>query len=401
MSELLIRPNASDVPLLRRVLGPEALANGSAPDRLVVDAHVAARRPEVRHLAERSGTGLLIDPQTHFLQDHQPATDPWTDLPYARADQLDQSDFAPAFVEELVRAAVQAQVDLGATQIIAPYVHIGHRRQDWRLVQARLWSATRRVLDDNHITLPVLGLLSLDWRAQDGLFADNPGSDLGRALRDLAPTEVAVAASAVTKTRDPEGRIESMLSLVSYLARLAPVLAWQQGLLGELCVAAGAAGYETGIGTRETYDVSPSLAARRRYGHTSPRQARPVYIRPLQRSIPKASVTALAENPRLWPFILCHDEQCCEPDGRTMLSDARQHAVVARKRALQALEAIPDPQWRWRYLATRTGEGAALAARINRIAATDPRVTNVPPAPLVAAQAITERRAARRARTTA
>lgn len=401
MSELLIRPNAADVPLLRRALGPQALASGFAPDRLVVDAHVAARRPEVRRLAEQAGIGLLIDPQTHFLQDHQPAADPWTDLPYARAAQLNQSDFDPVFVEDLVRGAIQTQIELGATQIIAPYVHIGHRRQDWRQIQARIWRTTRRVLDENQITLPAVAVLSLDWKVLTGVFDADAGSDLGRSLRDLAPADIAVAASSLTKGRDPEDRIESMLALIAQLSHLAPVLAWQQGVLGELCVAAGAAGYETGIGARETYDVSGSLAARRRYGQPSNHGARPVYVRPLQRSIPKTSVIALSENPRLWPFLICHDEQCCEPDGRTMLADARQHAITARKRALHALDVIPDPQWQWRYLATRAREGSNLTARINRVAATDPRVRKVATGPLDAAHSVAERRAARRVRTTA
>lgn len=401
MSELLIRPNAADVPLLRRLLGPQALQSGTAPDRVVVDAHVAARRPEVRRLAEQSGTRLLIDPQTHFLQDHQPLADPWTSLPYAHAPKFDERDFSPAFVDELVQRCVQAQLELGATQIVAPYVHIGHRGQDWRATQSRMWRMTRRFLDGSHIALPTVAVLSLDWKAQAAIFDDAAGIDLRRALRDLGPGDIAIAASSVTKAREPENRIESLLTLIAQLSRLAPVLAWQQGVLGELCVAAGAAGYETGIGTREAYDVSAALAARRRYGDRSGRGARPVYVRPLQRSIPKTSITALAESPRLWPLVMCHDEQCCEPDGHTMLNDARQHAVISRKRALEALDLIPDPQWRWRYFATRTQQGADLAARINRIVATDTRVREVASGPLAAAQTIAGRRATRRGRITA
>lgn len=401
MSQLLIRPNATDVPLLRRLLAPDALRAGFAPDRLVVDAHVAIRKPEVRHLAEQAGIGLLIDPQTYFLQDRQSLADPWVSLPFASSEQLSEFDFNSAFVDNLVRECVEAQVRFGATQIVAPYIHIGHRRQDWRAVQSRIWSTTRQFLDDTHVALPVLAVLSLDWKVQVDVFDGSIGTELRRSLRDLGPVEIALGVSSVTKGKDPAERIEQMLTLIGTLSRTSPVIAWQQGVLGELCVAGDAAGYETGIGTREAYDVSAVLASHRKYGASSPRSARPVYIRPLQRSIPKSSVAALAEIPRIWPLIFCHDDQCCEPEGRTMLADARHHAVIARKRALQSLDIIPNSEWQWRHLANRAERGVELAARINRIGTSDPRVKNVPSGPLVAAQTVARRRAVRRIQATA
>jgi hypothetical protein len=69
-----------------------------------------------------------------------------------------------------------------------------------------------------------------------------------RALVDLNPREVALAVSKVDQGAHPDERATELVMLIERLASDYPVLLWQQGKLGELAVAVGARGYETGVG---------------------------------------------------------------------------------------------------------------------------------------------------------
>lgn len=94
-------------------------------------------------------------------------------------------------------------------------------------------------------------MLALGWRELDR--ARWPvGLSLLRAClqRELRPGELALAASRVDAGVRPAERISAYAAVIGRMRRHWPVLAWQQGTLGEVAVAAGAAGYECGIGWR-------------------------------------------------------------------------------------------------------------------------------------------------------
>ena len=98
-----------------------------------------------------------------------------------------------------------------------------------------------------------------------------------RALADLAPREVALAASKIDDGAHPDERAMDLILMVEQLRRDHSVILWQQGRLGELGIAAGAHGYETGIGWHERCDLlSPTsgprvpTAASRRPSRTRP-----------------------------------------------------------------------------------------------------------------------------------
>jgi len=157
-----------------------------------------------------------------------------------------------------------------------------------------------------------------------------------------------------------------------------PVIAWQQGTLGELAVLAGARGYETGIGWRERCDLNKSMA-----GLRDPRgdggNARPVYCQALRRSIPKKTLIHLSSNQRLTAELTCPDSRCC-PDGRqSLLADARAHAVAARQRSLRALTAPDQESWRWHQLAQEARSGTRLVERLNTFTARTPGVAKISP----------------------
>jgi hypothetical protein len=75
----------------------------------------------------------------------------------------------------------------------------------------------------------------------------------------------------------PDQRLVTFMAVLRRIKRRFPVIAWQQGVLGEAAVAAGAIGYETGLGWRERCDLQGAMSAHRQppSGNFG---ARPVYI---------------------------------------------------------------------------------------------------------------------------
>lgn len=399
MAELIVRVGAQDVALLRRTFG----LGGSAPapwtpPRVVVDAHVPLITDDLAHIARRAGVPFLVDPQTYFVQDRQHAGFAWTRLPYAAAEELSPDDLSTDLaVDHMVVTCIDHQLAAQATSIIAPYLHIERRDSGWIDVQARLWRATRQHLDREGIALDVIAVLALGWRLLHPIQGRAAISPMRRALQDLAPAEVAVAASRVHQGVRPDERLVELLMLVRRLGQQWPVLAWQQGLLGEACVAAGATGYETGIGWRERCDLQAAKSQHRSPpspdGHPS---ARPVYVDVLKRSIPKKSLQRLRGRRGVWSRLLCTETDCCPPAGEGLLADARQHSINGRARALAALSQAHAPHWQWNHLANEAASGLTVAGLINAVAQRDPEIAKVDTAALNAIHTVAEHQRTRR-----
>ena len=54
------------------------------PNRVVIDAHTAVSAPRISAAARHAGMPFLIDPETYFLQDLDPASDKTAQLPFVR-----------------------------------------------------------------------------------------------------------------------------------------------------------------------------------------------------------------------------------------------------------------------------------------------------------------------------
>jgi len=393
MAQLLIRAGSQDTALLRRVFGLDG-GRGAAwrPDRLVVDAHVPGQTDDLAMLARRAGIPLLVDPQTYYLQDHQHPDDLWARLPFAAAESLSAADLSVRHrQDQLVADCVRYQISAGATAIIPPYVHLEHAGDDYIAVQAALWRRTAVYLSDQQIELPVVAVVALGWRLLDQTIGKRALAPLWNALTALDPDEVAVAASKVHLGARPFDRLNELVVLIQQLSRHYPVLAWQQGLLGEACVAAGATGYETGIARREHCDVPTSKSDRRAPYQPGPRSARPVYVRRLGRAIPKNTVRQLRKHRSLWVQVLCDEPRCC-PAGDQVLGDARQHAIVSRARDLAELSTVQRESWRWARLADRSRAGLQLASKINVLAGQTPTVSRINLGALTAIHVVADRR---------
>jgi hypothetical protein len=396
VGELLARFGAGDERLLERVLARSSTAETfRGPDRVVVDAHVAARRSGFAELARQAGVPLLVDPQTHYLQDVQYPDFPWACLPFGDANLNTPSDLSSSIRQDrLVATCVDFQLSCGATAVIPPYVHVERASDGWLDVQAGLWRRTRNHLDGQNLTLPVVPVLAVGWRLLDPSNWPEGIDRLQAPLAELAPEQIAIAASKVDQGRHADQRLQGLISTIRHLRRRAPVLAWQQGALGEAAVAGGAIGYETGLGWRERCDLGVAMSQYR-----APRPsdggfgARPVYVATLARSIPKPSVRALQGTP-VSPHLVCLDFDCCPDAAASLLGDARAHALQSRTRRLGELGSIANSAWRWNWLAENSQRGIDLGTRINRLARTDrfPSIARIDLGALHATHAVAEYR---------
>jgi hypothetical protein len=369
--DLLIRPTGLDAALMTRFLTPlstRTWADLVVRPRLVLDAVTAARLPKFAATARVAGVPLLVDPNTYYLQDQQHPTDPWAALPFARAGVMTVADLTRAVEREIVEAAIDFQIRRGATHLIAPYVHIKTANDGWVDKQIGLYRTTRAVLDERGIALPTVAVLDLSWRLLDQVAWTQVLIPVLTAIEAAGFDEIALAGSNVDGGVRPEDRVATLLASVRRAGRVAPVIAWNQGLLGELCVAVGAVGYSTGIGWREKWDASTYMRDRRTTREPGPRTPRPVYIDKLGRSIPKKSIQQLVDRRGIAPDLPCPPGRCCPTGASGLLEDSRWHTLYARVASLRQLTDT-DPAFRWSHLRTRAEAGLDLARRINTVAA--------------------------------
>jgi hypothetical protein len=371
MAELLVRFSGPGAALLERVAGPRR-PPGPGLTRVVLDAHTASRDSRIAMAARRLGLPVLIDPQTFYLQDHQHPADPWALLPFGSPHASQVADLmSPARQDQLVADCLEFQLDAGATSLIPPYVHIDRAGDGWADVQANLFRRTRRYLDQQDIHLPLTAIVAVSWRLTGRISWHSTLDHVLAAVNALAPAEVALAASKIDQGVHPDRRLAQLYAAIDLISNRHgyPTVAWNQGILGEAAVAAGAIGYETGIGWRERCDIRARMSNHHYpHDHDSGFGPRPVYIAAAGRSLPKRSVNALLTDSVVGPRLICTDFACC-PTGREVLrGDARAHAITARARRLALLAANAHPRWAWTHLAQHAEQGLNLAERINILA---------------------------------
>ncbi|HEX8079614.1 MAG TPA: hypothetical protein VF557_05355 [Jatrophihabitans sp.] len=389
MAELVIRVSGQDAALISRVYGAGgAPVARQRPDRLVVDAHVAATHPEIAATARRAGVPFLVDPLTHYLQDVQHPADPWAKLSFANERAHTPADLAAAPRQErLVEECLSFQIDHGATTLIAPYAHIERADDGWVDIQRRLLAQTRRFLDRNNVRIPVMAVFGLGWRLLDRVTWPSVLNPLLEASALLGPVPVALAAAKVDQGVHPERRLADLLATIGQISSRHPVIAWNQGALGEACVVGGAIGYEVGIGWRERCDLRSASAAHR-LPPSGGGGARPVYVASVRRSIPKPSLRVLMRDRVLLPHLACTHLPCCPTGHSALLGDARAHTIAARARTLAELDAADTLAWKWQLLTQISERGLQVADRINIASRLHDAVSRIDTAALVATYAV-------------
>lgn len=359
-TELIVRAGYNDHEAVSDLLTPGPRSLDSAPppiDRLLVDATTASRRPEFADTAQRAGMPLLVDPLTHLSQVQLQPDDKWRDLPYAKAPN------GEAALERLVDEVVTFQLEQKATMVIPPYFFSSRPGDEWWHRSAAGLRLTARLLDREHIDLPIAPVVCVQLQH---LFADDAAEDLasyGEILKELQPEFIALCVSPVGSGDEGVSKMTSLFRAHEYFQHYGDVVAWRQGVYGPALVAAGARAYETGIATGEQCNIRGSLRSR-----TQPkpekRSGGPSYgilVETWGRSVSTKIADVLVADDAVRARTTCMDETCC-PDGHSStVSNRRGHAVRTRARYLRNMRQQPR---RWRlYDVERTAEEALTLAQ--------------------------------------
>lgn len=336
MPELMIRPSHNDHRVVRSLLSGSFDGAGPPIGGLVLDAPLAAREAAYRHHASTAGVALLIDPLTHLAQSAQPAEDSWARLRLAPTRALSPAELQTGSGEmrTLVMRTVDFQIDHGATAVIPPYVMLGNVGDGWLDAQIALLDATAGYLLSSGFTLPIWCVLALSWRLLSRQTWPAVLSPLLCAAGRLEPAYIGLAATKVTDGVRPAERLAALLAVSAHVGRTHAVLGWRQGRVGEAMVADGAAGYETGIGWRETCDLRADM--RSRQSAASGGGYRPRYVASIRRGV-DPRVLSRQSATVMWSGTCCVQTMAVAPTVEKHCSVTRGHTpcgVVPARSAL-------------------------------------------------------------------
>jgi hypothetical protein len=368
MAALTIRPDFNDHLVVADLLAPRAAGLGTLSprpiDRLIVDATTAHRRPQFASAAAGAGIPLLVDPMTHLLGAH-PA-DSFSKLPYGCILPSDLETRAGR--TRLIEQATRFQVEQGASTVIPPYLHLPSPSSPRVETQLLLLEETAGYMTREGLHLPALPVLAVSR----GRFAArrhwSAGLDiLLTAAEQLHPAEVMLAFSGSRATTF-EHCIQLMTTIM-HVAQHVPVSISRPGMHAQAMIAAGAIGYETGIGWREWCDLPAQLRDHRRPAAAAPvGGARGPYVDVLQRSIHSRAFNTLLTDRPLRGRLICPDSSCCPNGVQDMVSDHRRHTVHSRAHQLRRLEAMPRATWRLRDVVAQAEQAATVAAHVHKFA---------------------------------
>ncbi len=359
MGELLIRAGYNDHEEIGSLLTPGAATALRPPpiQRLVADVQIAAQRPVLADDAERASIPYLVDPLTPFLQAEIDPASTWVrKVDFGVSEALLVSDFSDARISQVVATVVETQVTLGATAIIPPYLFADSPDDPLFAVSLRMLQATARYMRHNDVNLPLVPLFC----GNRSSFCDptkwNRGIDrFIAAAADLGPQSLAVCFSPLGDAKTSyKTAMLALGAMGRFTATGIPVLAWRQGMLGPTMVAAGAAGYECGIGVRERANVRGDITSAKpkpkkdRSGGPPPKM---IYIEGLGRSVKTDIAAALLGDVRMRAELLCEDEHCCPHSVTSMLTNYKRHTVLSRARRLEAMNQMPRDTWRLHQVA--------------------------------------------------
>ena len=378
--ELLIRPSHNDHEVVADLLAPGStviMVGRQRPliSRLVVDAHVVAKRPEFAEAAEGVGIPLLVDPVTTLLQGELRDEDPWAKLVFGRAEQASPADYSESAANAaFVASVVEFELEHGATAVIPPYPYVSGPTDPWAAIALAWLRETRRYMDMTGLSLPLLPVVCGKLRDLGADKAWPDGLDVfGRTAMDVGADGVALCLSPAGDGKESYNKVLRLFQAAEHLKMTTtrPLFLWRQGIFGPALVAAGLDGYETGIGTREQSNIKNNIAARRppKPGQKPGRGGRGIYLEPLGRSVNPRVAQLLLANVSLRAKLMCTDERCCPHGVTSTLDHAREHAVRSRARELETLAALPARSWRLNHIASKAQGALTVAHQANRLLA--------------------------------
>src|ERR1022692_410163 len=376
-SELFIRPGLNDHEVIAELLAPDAsstLLPGDRQipiDRVVADAHIAIRRPQLARAAASAGIPYMDDPLTHFWQTDLRESDTLAALPYGDSIARVSEDFtSPLKRETLLAGVLNFEVEHGATIVIPPYLYARTPEDEWFQRSLELLEATRRRMDRTGLRLPLFAILLAGHQGFAPPSMWSAGIDrFARKAQEIGAAGIGVSFSPSTP-KDSYGKVLAMFAGTARIKQISglPIYAWRGGMYGAGQTAAGINGYESGIATSEGCNIMRSLGSRRPKGEQKKSGGNPpgIFIDTLGRSVP-AKVGKLLLSSSLKARVMCDDERCC-PDGATSTTARpRQHAIRMRSRQLRSQDALPHVSWRLHQLSKDTATGSTLVLQANQI----------------------------------
>jgi hypothetical protein len=315
---------------------------------------------------------MMVDPLTHLWQGQLREEDAWAKLPFGQAEQLEPSHFSdPLARDRLVAAAVDHQLENGATAIIPPYPYVSGPGDPWFHRALQLIRSTAGYMASTGLNMPVVPVLCASAQGLSAGKTWGMGIDrFAQAALNIGPQAIALCFSPMS-AGDSYAKVQRVFGCVDHLQRQfgVPVYAWRQGFFGPGLVATGAAGYETGVATSEFCDVAGSIRSRRPPKPGAKRQSGGgslgIYADPFGRSLPAKVGEALLGDERFRPKIMCDDQRCCPNGVRSTLERRREHAIRTRARALAAIDALPHRTWKLHQVAKDATAAVTLATQAN------------------------------------
>jgi hypothetical protein len=375
MPELLIRPSHGDHKVLADLLTPSLFDPGRPIDRLVLNAHHAARGGALAEVAQRSGTPLIVDPLTMLLQGEIDPQDPWVRyVPFGQAEALSDEELANPFVlDEIVAEVLEFQVAHGATVIVPPYFYADQPESPAFVASVAAIGRTAHRMRIDGVALPLMPVLCAQLQG----FARRSGWQAGidrfaAAAVNVGPQAIGLHLSPLGDGTESYPKLLDLFIAARHLRSAgAPVIMWRGGAYGPALVAAGLDGYECGMGIGEQANVRGFMNVRKPRDHDGTAfGAQGIYIPALRRSVPPKVARILLDDRRLRGRLICDSVRCCPHGAESMLaSKGRRHAARARARELEELAEIPNTAWRLNHIAKQAASAYVTATKANEVLA--------------------------------
>lgn len=380
-AQLLIRAGLNDHVVIGDLLAPGGdtwlSAQATVINQLVADAHVAAARPVLAETAQDAGVPYLVDPTTFLLQSHVADEDRFTKLPFGASEALDPADID---VDRLVASVVEFQLDQGATAVIPPYFYASTPTDAWFGLNLECLVRTAEYLRREGTELPIFPIVCAQLQAFSRRHAWDTG--VGRFVaraQDIGARSLGLCLSPTGAGRDSYDKVMRLFLTAQRMGAVGlPVIAWRQGVYGLGLVAAGLAGYETGMGTNEQTNISRQQSSRRRRRSGGGGSPAGIYIETLGRSVPRQVGQILLGHIAMRPKVMCDAETCC-PTVAATLDKSRHHAVRTRSRMLARVTDQPHRAWRLNQIARDAHAAATPARQANRVLDAEQHRTRVRP----------------------
>jgi len=380
VADLSIRPAHNDQRVLADLIasstGGWSGRGKPVVQRLILDAAVAIKQPQLAKDAAAAGIPVVVDPMTYLLQYETPADHPWSSLSFGAAKAVSSSAFESAGSKRaLVRDVVEFQLARGASAIVPPYFYARDPKDPVFTHGLNAIRETRRFMDEAGLKMPLLPVLCgrVDAFTHPESWPQGLDWFVERATAHGAES-IAIQLSPLGDAGDSYAKLLYAFQTVQRVVKtgLRSHL-WRQGAFGPAFVAAGASGFETGLQWGNKSDLSSVASNRRPVAHSASEKhgggGGQYFLPALNRWIIGKQADALNSHSATRDLMVCDDPvNCCSAGYEASRPIRREHAVRAQARSLARLTAMPPlVSWRMHQVSMDAAHGVDLIDRMNKV----------------------------------